>query len=98
MFVALMTTGTAVAELMVVSGKLKGFALIATPLILATVMTGGGTVGRLRAKGSDVTDKPANTVAPFPLMYSKRARPGCAAVLQTFPGPAPVWTPPVFPF
>jgi hypothetical protein len=44
-----MTTGTGVVEVIVASGKLKGLALIATPLMLATVITGGGTFGRFRA-------------------------------------------------
>ena len=56
--VACITTGTAEPVLIVVSGKLKGLALIVTPLILATVITGGGAVGRFKENGNEVTRGP----------------------------------------
>jgi hypothetical protein len=86
--VALITTGTGVVELIVVSGKLNGFALIGIPLMLVTVIAGGGTVGRFNEKGRDVTTGPL-PLLPIPekveSFASSRANPGCGAVLQSAP-------------
>jgi hypothetical protein len=91
-FVALMTTGMGVGELIVVSGKLNGFAFIATPLMLATLITGGGAVGRLRAKGREDTAGPLTLFVLKPRLFASNRTNPCWAVnpdLQRFPGPFP---------
>src|SRR4051794_3437562 len=84
MFVACTTTGTADVELLIVaSGKLKGLAFTGTPLMLVTVITGGGVVGRFNAKGSDVREGPELISPPaLILLASRRYRPGCPLSLQ----------------
>src|SRR5689334_9962622 len=89
MFVAWITTGTGEPVLIVVSGKLNGLALMGTPLMLATVITGGGTVGRFKAKGREFTWLPEPTPIPAMLLASRRRSPDEAIVEQTLPPPFP---------
>ena len=56
--VALTTTGTDAPVFIVVSGKLNGLAFTVNPLIVSTLMVGGGTVGRFKEKGSDLITGP----------------------------------------
>ena len=57
MYCACTSTVTGEEELIVVSGKLNGFALIVTPLIRVTLIAEGGVAGAETERGTDVLNK-----------------------------------------
>ncbi len=87
--VAFITTGIGEVLFIVASGKLNGLALMVMPLMLATVIVGGGRVGRLSAKGTEkIGVAPVTWSAPKEIeLDSKRTRPGDPALQPPQPPP-----------
>src|SRR5689334_20012362 len=77
-----MTTGTCAVELIVTSGKLKGFALIGIPAMLATLTTEGGVAGSATWFGVVTESGPMVVLLPiFVWKPSSRIYPVLALIL-----------------
>lgn len=76
MFWVWITTGTAEALLIMISGKVLGLGLIEVPLMLITLAVGDPVVGRKRLKGTDSTKVPLTEPGKNELVLSSRMTPG----------------------
>src|SRR5438046_665894 len=77
-----MFTVTGPEALIVVSGKVKGFALIVMPLMLVTRIEEGGEVGVARTNGVDNITRP-------PTSFAGLTREKVNASMRTTPSPPP---------